>query len=239
MLRGYDYGARMYDPVIGRFPSVDPIIEEFPYLTPYNYASNSPIWFIDLWGLQGIPNPEWDEGWSRVDESKLLEGQSAEEKARSMERVNEYIVGPMLDEIPVIGEIRAYMDGGLTEVLWGLAPFGRQFRRARKITKRLNKLDSQIGSLDDKISEMDRRIEKLKAKRDISFEDAEAAKRKANDPHRRDVDPDSEQDLEKKSRDEGEAAREELEATRQERAKLRKEKQQLEKEKKELMDGGE
>jgi RHS repeat-associated protein len=48
-----DYGARWYDATLGRFPSVDPIISEFPYLTPYNYASNSPITNIDLWGLQG------------------------------------------------------------------------------------------------------------------------------------------------------------------------------------------
>ena len=48
-----DYGARWYDASIGRFPSVDPIIEKFPYLTPYNYASNSPVSKIDLWGLQG------------------------------------------------------------------------------------------------------------------------------------------------------------------------------------------
>lgn len=53
-----DYGARWYDPAIGRFPGVDPIIEKFPHLTPYNYASNSPITNIDLWGLQGWPANE-------------------------------------------------------------------------------------------------------------------------------------------------------------------------------------
>jgi len=48
-----DYGARWYDAAVGRFPSVDPIINKFPYLTPYNYASNSPVAKIDLYGLQG------------------------------------------------------------------------------------------------------------------------------------------------------------------------------------------
>jgi hypothetical protein len=49
----YYFGARYYDPTLGRFPNVDPIIEKFPYLTPYNYASNNPVTNIDLWGLQG------------------------------------------------------------------------------------------------------------------------------------------------------------------------------------------
>jgi RHS repeat-associated protein len=48
----YDYGARMYDPVIGRFTGVDPIADDFPHVTPYNYAENKPINGIDLWGLQ-------------------------------------------------------------------------------------------------------------------------------------------------------------------------------------------
>ena len=53
----YDYGFRWYDAELGRFPSVDPIIENFPDLTPYNYASNNPSTLIDLWGLQGVKNP--------------------------------------------------------------------------------------------------------------------------------------------------------------------------------------
>ncbi|MEP7269437.1 MAG: RHS repeat-associated core domain-containing protein, partial [Saprospiraceae bacterium] len=58
----YDYGARWYDPSIGRFPSVDPIISKFPYLTPYNYASNDPVGKIDLWGLQGVQFTEVQKG---------------------------------------------------------------------------------------------------------------------------------------------------------------------------------
>jgi uncharacterized protein RhaS with RHS repeats len=48
----YDYGARFYDPQIGRFTGVDPIAEHFNWVTPYNYAENCPIANIDLWGLQ-------------------------------------------------------------------------------------------------------------------------------------------------------------------------------------------
>jgi RHS repeat-associated protein len=48
----YDYGFRIYNPSIGRFLSVDPLTRSYPELTPYQFASNSPIQFIDLDGLE-------------------------------------------------------------------------------------------------------------------------------------------------------------------------------------------
>jgi len=50
----YAYGFRYYDPAIGRFTGVDPIADEFPHLSVYNYASNDPVRNIDLHGLQGV-----------------------------------------------------------------------------------------------------------------------------------------------------------------------------------------
>lgn len=48
------YGKRPYNPILGRFESVDPISHMFPSLSSYNYASNNPIRNIDLHGLQGV-----------------------------------------------------------------------------------------------------------------------------------------------------------------------------------------
>jgi len=42
-----DYGMRIYDPRIGKFLSVDPLTKEYPHYTPYSYAGNKPIAFID------------------------------------------------------------------------------------------------------------------------------------------------------------------------------------------------
>ncbi|MCE8942686.1 RHS repeat-associated core domain-containing protein [Bacteroides faecis] len=39
----YDYGARHYDPAIGRFTTVDPMIDKYYPLTPYGYCGVNPI----------------------------------------------------------------------------------------------------------------------------------------------------------------------------------------------------
>jgi RHS repeat-associated protein len=50
----YAYGFRYYDPVIGRFTGVDPIADQFAFVSGFNYAENSPINGIDLHGLQFV-----------------------------------------------------------------------------------------------------------------------------------------------------------------------------------------
>ncbi len=41
------YGARMMDPILGRFINVDPLADQFPGYSPYNYVLNNPIKLID------------------------------------------------------------------------------------------------------------------------------------------------------------------------------------------------
>ena len=50
----YAYGARYYDPTLGRFTGVDPIADQFAWVSEYNYAENEPVAHIDLHGLQKV-----------------------------------------------------------------------------------------------------------------------------------------------------------------------------------------
>ena len=43
----YDFGARMYDSRLGRWLALDPLANKFPYESPYNFAGNSPVLFVD------------------------------------------------------------------------------------------------------------------------------------------------------------------------------------------------
>lgn len=74
-----DYGARIFDPRLGRWLSLDPLFAKYPYASPYNFALNTPIQAKDPDGkvvifVNGYYNPGTNEGgnssyWKRNDKT--------------------------------------------------------------------------------------------------------------------------------------------------------------------------
>ncbi|TRX45819.1 hypothetical protein FNH22_31360, partial [Fulvivirga sp. M361] len=95
----YYYGARYYAGWLARFVSVDPLKDDYPFYTPYQYAGNKPITFFDLDGLEEAKpdenvnkrqepsfedDPTYDyDAWTRIENDQFIKHLTKSELERN------------------------------------------------------------------------------------------------------------------------------------------------------------
>jgi RHS repeat-associated protein len=123
-----DYGMRIYDGRIGRFLSVDALTKKFSMLTPYQFASNTPIQAIDLDGLeastsQTMIRPGLTEIKITLDVTIVTHGNQCAEAA--LKANTKYLESILSQKKPESGEYVVFKLNvkGYTDENTGNAPF--------------------------------------------------------------------------------------------------------------------
>ena len=73
-LNTYDYGARQYNPILGRWDRMDPLCEKYYSVSPYAYCGNNPVMMVDPDGRDWVGT--YNDGsisWSWNDDITSLE----------------------------------------------------------------------------------------------------------------------------------------------------------------------
>jgi RHS repeat-associated protein len=79
----YTTEFRQYDPRLGRWKSLDPLMAKFPWMSPYVAFDNNPVFYVDPYGLESVNSdgePEKKEEGGKTENNGDIAGNGGGEK---------------------------------------------------------------------------------------------------------------------------------------------------------------
>lgn len=127
----YDFGARIYDPRLGIFQSVDPLAGTMPSWSPYNFVFNNPLRFVDPLGLA-------PDDWVKREDGSVYWDKNANDQAST--KAGETYLGKTLTF-----EYNSYIDAELWDGPLGSIPAGDKLTSTIKLTGNENDAGELVG----------------------------------------------------------------------------------------------